>query len=858
LERIAASRSFGKAERCLRLLRYLTQSALDGRETELKEYTLAINVFERPDNFDPRVDPVVRLEARRLRLKLAEYYQLEGLDDPVAIELPKGAYVPFFRSRHVLTHSEPPPDPAPPSSAQPRLRPWTAVGVASLCLSLGAWYLLPKREKPVIRASISVLGFRDDAAAAESSWIAPAVSELMGIELGAGQQLRIVPSESVARMRRELSFDPQTTYTAPLLERMGADLGSDYGIAGSYGVRGDRVRLDVLLFDLRSGQQLAAVGDESAEDRLSELVQGCARRIRSQLGLRLSTPGTGGFPPMETAAMESYARGMERLRQSDALAARPLLERAAALAPANPLVHSGLAAAWSMMGLDNRALQEARRAFDSASSLGRVQQLEIEGRYREAAHDWPRAIVVYQALATLLPDDLEYGLLLAHAETLGGKAQDALAFVDTLRKLPAPVGDDPRIDLAEAQSAGAMADFAHTRRAAHAAAQKARQHGARLQYARARLLESGAMQNLGIAGYADVRAEARGICAELGDRSCVAAALRIEANYQAAAGAPAKARPLYAAVIAIADELGNRLEKFNALTGIGYSEVLQGDLKAAEADDRQALAVGSEIGPRARNQACLNLAQVLAEEGRTADSRAFSAEALDAARQSRDKESIGMAQAALAHAFALEGKFPEAFAGYNEAVGALREVQEPLQLSDALLGLGDAQLEQGDMPAARKSYREASDLDRKISFPRPEMDMALARLALATGQTGEAANRARAAMATYESAGREGDRLQAAALLARSLVASGDTAAASGVLAGMPSPEGKAFPIEAAVQFRIARCLVAAHAGHRAEADRAMDNIAAEVSRLGLPPLERETELARAAVLKTASGLAPR
>jgi tetratricopeptide (TPR) repeat protein len=851
LERIAASRSFCKAEQCLRLLRHITQCALDGRGSELKEYTLGVTVFERPDSFDPRVDAVVRLEARRLRLKLAEYYQQEGHDDPVVIELPKGAYVPYFR---LLT--QPQAEPVEPAPAKPPFRPWALVVVAALCLSLGASFLLPKRERATpVRTSIAVLGFHDESAAPETSWIDTAVSELMNIEFGAGQQFRTLPAENIARMRRELAIVPQTGYSAPVLQRIGTNLGSDYAVAGSYQVHGERIRLDVALFDLRSGRQIAAMGDDSSADQLSGLARSTARRIRAQLGIRLSSGSdVAAAPPVEPAAMESYARGMERLRQSDALDARPYLERAAALVPSNPLVHSGLAAAWSMLGLDSRAREESKLAFDSSNALGRVQQLEVEGRYREMAHDWPRAIQVYQALVTLLPDDLEYGLLLASVETKGGKAQDALAFISALRRLPRPMGDDPRIDLAEAQSAGALADFAHTRKSAHAAAEKARAHGARLQYARARLLESGAMQNLDIPGYADVRAEARGICAELGDRACVAAAFRIEANALAVSGGPAKARPLYAAVLEIANEMGNQLEKLNAYAGLGYTEELQGDLKAAEADYGQALAAATEIGPQKRYPACLDLAQVLAEEGRIADSRALSSEALEGSRQSHDREGAGMAQAALAHTLALEGKFPEAAAAYNQAIGVLREVQEPFQLAVALLGFGDAQLEQGDLAAARKTYQEAGDLNRQHKdFLRPEVDVASARLALASGQAEEAANRARAAMVVYEAAGREGDRLQAAALLARALVAHGDTAGASGALAGIPAPDGRAFPIEAAVQFRIARCLVAARSGRRAEADREMDSIAAEVSRLGLAPLEKQTRLARETVMKTVS-----
>jgi len=88
------------------------------------------------------------------------------------------------------------------------------------------------------------------------------------------------------------------------------------------------------------------------------------------------------------------------------------------------------------------------------------------------------------------------------------------------------------------------------------------------------------MQKLDIAGYPEVRAEARGICAEVGDRACVAAAFRIEANYSATTGAPAKARPLYAAVLDISNQLGNQLETLNGLTGIAYTKQSQGDLSA--------------------------------------------------------------------------------------------------------------------------------------------------------------------------------------------------------------------------------------------------------------------------------------
>ena len=84
---------------------------------------------------------------------------------------------------------------------------------------------------------------------------------------------------------------------------------------------------------------------------------------------------------------------------------------------------------------------------------------------------------------------------------------------------------------------------------------------------------------------------------------------------------------------------------------------MQGDLKAAEADYRAALAVGTEMGPQKRYPVCLDLADVLAAEGRIADAKALGEEALESARQSSDPESIALSETVLAHVLALEGRF---------------------------------------------------------------------------------------------------------------------------------------------------------------------------------------------------------
>jgi adenylate cyclase len=99
LEKILAHGLFTRSERMGRFLRMAVEWSLDGKADELKEYLIGVEVFDRKPSYDPRVDPIVRVEARRLRAKLAAYYEKDGLSDAVVIEFAKGSYAPQFRCR---------------------------------------------------------------------------------------------------------------------------------------------------------------------------------------------------------------------------------------------------------------------------------------------------------------------------------------------------------------------------------------------------------------------------------------------------------------------------------------------------------------------------------------------------------------------------------------------------------------------------------------------------------------------------------------------------------------------------------------------------------------------------------------
>ena len=96
LERILASPGFANAGRLSRFLRFVVERTLDGEGDQLKEYRLGTEVFDRPADYDPRIDSIVRVEARRLRAKLAEYYAGPGKGDAVVIGMDKGSYTARF------------------------------------------------------------------------------------------------------------------------------------------------------------------------------------------------------------------------------------------------------------------------------------------------------------------------------------------------------------------------------------------------------------------------------------------------------------------------------------------------------------------------------------------------------------------------------------------------------------------------------------------------------------------------------------------------------------------------------------------------------------------------------------------
>ena len=139
MDRILASGKFASAPHLCRFLRFVVEQTLAGNSEGLKETVLGQEALGRGPAFDPRVDPIVRVQAGKLRTRLKDYYESEGATDQVLIELPKGGYVPSFRCRE---EASPPVSPVALRRPYPK---WLSPVLAAVALA-GALVIWWRRE----------------------------------------------------------------------------------------------------------------------------------------------------------------------------------------------------------------------------------------------------------------------------------------------------------------------------------------------------------------------------------------------------------------------------------------------------------------------------------------------------------------------------------------------------------------------------------------------------------------------------------------------------------------------------------------------------------------------------------------
>jgi serine/threonine protein kinase/tetratricopeptide (TPR) repeat protein len=569
------------------------------------------------------------------------------------------------------------------------------------------------------RPSVAVLEFKNVSGRPDKAWLSTWLPNMLTTELAAGEEVRVVPGENVAEMRINLSLPDADSYGHDTLQKIHKNLNADKVVVGSYGPVGKgQIRLDLRLQDAERGETLAEFSEKGSEDDIDELISRAGVELRAKLGVVVASEAAMAAAkatlPSNPEAARLYSEGLVKLRSSDNVTARDLLQKAVAIAPNFALAHSALARAWKGLGYDARAQEEAKKASDLSINLGREDRLSVEGQYREMAFEWDKAVGIYRTLFQFFPDNLDYGILLANAEIRAGKGKDAIATVESLRNLPPPAGDDARIDLAGADASRSLGDFKLVQSFAARAAEKAKASGARLVVARALYLQSSALENLGQTKDAVAASdEAKAIYAASGDRIGVASTLEVKGEVLVAQGDLASAIASYNQVLEIARKVGNKRAESSALTNLASVLDQQGDHSGAKNAYRQALATFREIGDKNNSaMALLNIGTVLQDQGDLAGAKTSYEQALDMFHEVNDKNGIALVLSNLGTLLDAQGDFPNAKKMLDQALAIDLEGGRKALSGDKLVDLGDLLQHQGDLTGAANNYHDGLELSR--------------------------------------------------------------------------------------------------------------------------------------------------
>src|SRR5688572_3573728 len=344
LEKILASEVFGRADRMSRFLRFIVQETLKGNGAQLKEYLIGVEVFDRESSYDPRTDPVVRGEARRLRTKLMEYYEHEGKDDLVRIQLPKGSYSVVFQASSAIPTEQTP---------------------------------ISGKAAPAGAKSIAVLPFLNLSPRPENEYFSDGLTEEIIHALGKVNGMSVVARTSVFQYKGR-AYD---------IRQIGEQLRVQTVLEGSVRSSGERLRVTAQLVNASDGYHLwSETYDRNMVDLFAiqeELSGAIVSTLRKYWSVPVELP-TVRRPSSNMEAYHLFLKGRFSLQKRTEEGLRrgiEFFEQAIELDPAYADPYAGMAECFSL--LTHKGLEMPRNVMPKAKSAA-LKALALDGQVSEA------------------------------------------------------------------------------------------------------------------------------------------------------------------------------------------------------------------------------------------------------------------------------------------------------------------------------------------------------------------------------------------------------------------------------------------------------------------------------------------
>jgi adenylate cyclase len=388
------------------LLRFVVEETLAGRADRLKGFTIALAVFDRKDDFDPQTDPVVRVEARRLRRDLDGYYVTAGKRDPVVISIPKGGYVPHFEGRDL----DPAPDAPPKADARPRRSRLAIALLAGAFLGVFGWLGAGQLDSKLWPSSggsegaptalprgpkIAVLPFANLSRDPEQTYFAEGITDQIVTDLARFKALFVLSTQSTAKYQDQ-SVDPR---------QLKRELGIDYLLTGSVRRDEGQIRLSTRLVDAESGEIVwsDSYSDELTPSNVFEIQDDVSQQVSAVVASNYGVIAEAGQtearsqPPTSLAAYDCVLRYYHYQRSFDRqehAGVRACLERAVELDP-------DYADAWAVLA--NVYAQEYRFGYNPRPQLYNARERSLAAANRAVELE-PRNPTAQLMLANALFD----------------------------------------------------------------------------------------------------------------------------------------------------------------------------------------------------------------------------------------------------------------------------------------------------------------------------------------------------------------------------------------------------------------------------------------------------------------------